>query len=157
MSGQEYMTAEGLERLEAQLLALQEQLKSLRAYKGEEAIHAGDTWHDNPVLYQTEAQERTLMRSIAETEVKIRNAVIIAAPQQASSVAMGCKVKVRFPDGSVETFRILGEADSAPRAGVISYKSPLGRALMNKAVGEEVAYQVGGSIEQVEILSIAAD
>jgi transcription elongation GreA/GreB family factor len=157
MSDQEYMTEEGLERLKAQLLALQTQLKNLRIYKGEEAVHAGDTWHDNPVLYQTEAQERTLMRSIAETEAKIRNAVIIAAPRQASNVALGCTVRVRFPDGSAETFRILGEADSAPRAGVISYKSPLGRALMNKAVGEKVAYQAGDSLEQVEILSIAAD
>jgi transcription elongation GreA/GreB family factor len=157
MSDPEYMTAEGLARLEEQLQTLQEQLKSLRTYKGEEAIHAGDTWHDNPVLYQTEAQERTLMRSIAETEAKIRNAVIITAPPQVSHVAMGCKVEIRFSDGSVEAYRILGEADSAPRAGVISYKSPLGQALMNKAVGERVSFQAGGSMEQVEIISIAAD
>ena len=43
---------------------LEEELAEVRRYKGEVAIHQGDNWHDNPILYQTELKETALMAKI---------------------------------------------------------------------------------------------
>lgn len=154
MSEKEYMTAEGLARLQARLSDLEIQLRDLRMYKGEEAIHAGDAWHDNPIFYQAEAQERILMRAIAETAARIRNAELINVVSMPRQVTLGSEVQLRFSDGAVETYRILGEADSNPTLGILSYKSPLGQALLNRHPGERVVFRVNDAVEEVVILAV---
>lgn len=150
----ELMTAEGLARLKQKLSDLETKLAGLRLHKGQEAIFAGDMWHDNPVLYRVEAEERILMREIALTTEQIRNAKLITLAEQTSAVSLGCEVRVRFSDGIEEIYKILGNADSDPSAGVVSYESPIGRALMGKRAGEKAIYRVGGHMETVEVLSI---
>lgn len=156
MMSDEHMTAEGLERLKERLREMEAQLLVLQRYKGEDAIHQGDNWHDNPTLYQAEAQERALMLEVSKLKERIACAIIIAPPREANSVVLGCRVEVRFADGSVEMYQVLGEADSNPRAGIISYRSPLGQALMDRSVGDRATYEVRGSTVQVEILSVTA-
>jgi transcription elongation factor GreA len=156
MSQQEYMTKEGLGRLTEKLAELKEELRLLRKYKGEEAIHAGDSWHDNPVFYQTEAQERMLMKSITDIEARIRNAEIIAPRNETSIVDLGTTVTVRFSDGTESIFTLLGEADSDPTHGQLSYKSPLGQALMHSKVGDIVSYEVKDFSEEIVVLAIDA-
>jgi transcription elongation GreA/GreB family factor len=45
-------------------------------------------------------------------------------------------VTVQRDDGRTQTFTIVGEDEADPKAGTISFASPLARALMGKAVGE---------------------
>lgn len=156
MSQREYMTEEGLNRLTEKLAEIKEELGLLRKYKGEEAIHAGDSWHDNPVFYQTEAQERMLMKSITDIEARIRNAEIIAPTNVTSIVDLGATVTVRFSDGTESVFTLLGEADSDPTRGLLSYKSPLGQALMHRKVGDKVRYEVKDFSEEIDVLAINA-
>ena len=54
-------------------------------------------------------------------------------------------------DGRVQTFRIVGEDESNPPAGKISYVSPLAQALMGKVVGDTVRAGAG----EAEITKIA--
>lgn len=54
-----------------------------------------------------------------------------------------------------ETFTILGAWDFDADKGIISYLTPVGQALLNKKVGEEVEFEVHGArhrhrIEKVE-------
>jgi transcription elongation factor GreA len=150
----ELMSAEGFERLKQKLSNLESKLSDLRMHKGQEAIFAGDMWHDNPVLYRVEAEERALMREIALAREQIKNAKFIIATEQVSSVCLGCEVRIRFSDGLEESYKILGDADSNPSAGVVSYKSPLGNALLDRRIGEKAMYYAGGRLETVEVLSI---
>ncbi len=39
-------------------------------------------------------------------------------------------------DGRVQTYRIVGEDEADPRAGSISYASPIARVLSGKSVGD---------------------
>ena len=58
---------------------------------------------------------------------------------------------IRRADGRVQTYRIVGEDEADPKAGSISFVSPVARSLMGKAVGD-----VAGSGEQeLEIVAIA--
>jgi transcription elongation factor GreA len=150
------MTTDGLAKLKEQLADLEKQLADLRHHKGAEAIHAGDMWHDNPTFREVESQERALMRQMIDMRRRIENAHIIELPKTVSAVSVGCEVEVKFSDGAVERFKILGHADSNPSAGVLSYKSPLGAALLGKLAGASVTYVVGGQSERVKILSVSA-
>ena len=56
--------------------------------------------------------------------------------------------------GNSATYTILGAWDSDPANHVISYKTPLGAALLGRKVGETVNVKSGGGEESVKILNI---
>lgn len=56
---------------------LEEELADIRRYKGEVAIHQGDNWHDNPILYQTELKETALMSQIRNLREELYSYEII--------------------------------------------------------------------------------
>jgi transcription elongation GreA/GreB family factor len=55
-----------------------------------------------------------------------------------------------------ETFTILGAWDSDPDKGIISYLTPIGQALLNRKVGDEVEFELHGTKRRHRIESIAA-
>ena len=60
-----------------------------------------------------------------------------------------------------ENFTILGAWDSDPDQGIISYLTPIGQALLNRKVGDEVEFELHGTkrrhrIESIEAAKIAA-
>lgn len=57
---------------------LEEELTIIRKYKGDVAIHQGDNWHDNPILYQTELKETALMAQIKNLKDKLLTFEIIS-------------------------------------------------------------------------------
>ena len=69
----------------------------------------------------------------------------------ASSVArFGAAVTVEREDGRRQVFEIVGEDEADPARGVISYTSPVARALLGKGVGDEVE-AAGQALEIVAI------
>jgi transcription elongation GreA/GreB family factor len=54
-------------------------------------------------------------------------------------------------DGRVQTFRIVGEDEADPKAGSISFASPVARALMGKTVGDTA----GSGSSELEIVAIS--
>lgn len=152
----EKMTKEGYELIKNKIEDLEKKLAELRLFKGQEAVFAGDSWHDNPTLYRVEAEERVLMNQIAELTLKFQNAEIVEVLDQFSMGALGSKVKIRDSYGLVDTYRIVSDTESNPREGKISNKSPLGNALLGKVVGDLVTYMLpGGEEETVEVLEIS--
>jgi transcription elongation GreA/GreB family factor len=60
-----------------------------------------------------------------------------AHPRQ---VRFGVRAQLRTADGSERAFRIVGEDEADPKAGLISYVSPLAIALMGGSVGDSVPF-----------------
>jgi len=56
----------------------------------------------------------------------------------------------------VETFTVLGAWDSDPDKGIISYLTPIGQALFNHKVGDEVEYELHGQKRRQRIEKIGA-
>lgn len=70
-------------------------------------------------------------------------------------VRPGMTVEIEnFNTEMVMTYTILGEFESDPNQGSISYKSPLGKELLNMRVGDCVELQRGNDIIEYEILRI---
>ena len=57
----------------------------------------------------------------------------------------------RREDGRVQKYCIVGEDEADPKAGSISFVSPVARSLMGKAVGDVV----GTSGQELEIITIS--
>ncbi|MEI9925680.1 MAG: transcription elongation factor GreA [Bradyrhizobium sp.] len=81
---------------------------------------------------------------------RVRTAEVIANPTSTDIVAFGSTVTFKRDDGRVQTYRIVGEDEADPKAGSISFVSPVARLLMGKAVGDVVG-AVGQEIEIVAI------
>lgn len=71
-------------------------------------------------------------------------------------VSVGSIVDVRdLKTGKAARYTVLGAWDSDPDKGIISYKTPLGLALLGKKPGDPVKVKIGGSEESYEIASLA--
>ena len=90
------------------------------------------------------------LRDMRYFAARVRTAEVIADPTSTSTVAFGSTVTFRRDDGRVQTYRIVGEDEADPKAGTISFVSPVARLLLGKAVGDEV----GASGQNLEIISI---
>jgi len=82
---------------------------------------------------------------------RVRTAQVVANPASTDIVAFGSTVTFRRGDGGVQKYRIVGEDEADPKAGSISFVSPVAGVLMGKAVGDEA----GASGQEFEIISIA--
>jgi transcription elongation factor GreA len=70
-------------------------------------------------------------------------------------VGVGSVVEVRAPSGGSVKYTILGAWDGDPEQHVISYKTPLGSALLGKRPGDTVRVKTGAAEESYSVLSVA--
>ena len=70
---------------------------------------------------------------------RVRTAQVIPNPTSTDIVAFGSTVTFSRDNGRVQKYRIVGEDEANPKAGSISFVSPVARLLMGKAVGDEVS------------------
>jgi transcription elongation factor GreA len=54
-----------------------------------------------------------------------------------------------------EIYTIVGAAEADPRSGKISNESPIGKAILNHGVGDEVHVEAPGGTFKVRILKIS--
>ena len=96
-------------------------------------------------------------------EAKIRDLETKLASSEILDVSAGPKVKVCFgarlrvedlESGEEKVYRIVGPAEADIDQGLISITSPLARAMMNKAVGDEVVFQAPRGTKEYEVLEI---
>ena len=71
-------------------------------------------------------------------------------PVARDTVAFGSVATFARDDGRRQTFRIVGEDEADPRAGSISYVSPVARALIGKAAGDRVVL----GDHEIEVLAV---
>ena len=95
------------------------------------------------------AQKSQLERELARARITdFKDATV-------EQVSVGSVVAVKGPDGSAQTYTILGVWDGDPDKHVISYKTPLGAALMGKRSGDTVKVKMGTTEDIYSIVSIA--
>ena len=69
-------------------------------------------------------------------------------------ITFGATADIEDEDGKHQTWTILGEDEVDLKAGVISYVSPIGKALLGKAVGESATFQSPGGAREVYVLAV---
>ena len=82
---------------------------------------------------------------------RLRTAQLVPDPVSTDVVAFGSTVTFSRADGRVQKFRIVGEDEADPKAGSVSFASPVAKSLLGKSVGEVV----GSGSQELEIVAIA--
>jgi len=129
------VTPTGLSLLEARL---QEARQALEAAQQVEDVNERRRQSANP------------SRDVRYFSERLRTAQVRATPASLDTVGFGTTVTFSR-DGRQQTYRIVGEDEADPKAGSISFVSPVARALNGAAVGDEVSF--GG--QTLEIIAIA--
>jgi transcription elongation factor GreA len=147
------LTPEGRARLEAEL----EHLRSVRrprvAQQLREATDEGDLTENSG--YEDAKHEQAFVEGrILTLETLLMKAVVVEDRVASDSVAFGSCVTVMERGGKEETFQIAGSVETDPRNGRISNESPLGKALLGRKIGEEVAVETPDGLLYFEILNI---
>ena len=91
------------------------------------------------------------LRDLRYFAERLRTAQLVASPPSHNTVSFGNRVTFSRNEAPSQTFRIVGEDESDPRRGSISYVSPVARALLGKAVGDVVPF----GDDEIEIIAIA--
>jgi len=141
MIEQEYLTPEGLKRLEEEL----EHLKTVRRAEVAQRLHdamAEGEVEENPEYEDAKSEQAFVEGRILEIETILANAVLIENKGPSNEVRLGSKVTVtEVGSGSKEHYIIVGSAEADPANGRISNESPLGRALLGHKVNDVVSVQ----------------
>lgn len=91
------------------------------------------------------------LRDVRYFAERVRTAQLVPDPTSTDVVAFGSTVTFGRADGRVQTYRIVGEDEADPKAGSISFASPVAKMLIGKAVGDVV----GAGNQELEIVAIA--
>jgi transcription elongation factor GreB len=84
----------------------------------------------------------------------VTSTIVPAPPTDRRRIAFGSFVGLRHGDGETARYRIVGLEESNPAEGLISWLSPLAKALISHAPGETVRFQTPGGEETLTILSV---
>ena len=154
-SKKNYITADGLKKLEEELAQLKRYLSNDVAQKIKEAREQGDL-SENAEYDAAMDEQRDTAAQIEKLENLIKNAEIITGGELGSGkVNIGCTVKVYDVDFDEEMeFKLVGSTEANSLENKISNESPVGRALIGKKKGEEVEVETPGGVMKYKILSI---
>jgi transcription elongation GreA/GreB family factor len=128
---------------EAGLKALELQLHQAR--------EAHETAQKIEDVNERRRQAATPLRDARYFAARVRTAQVTADPASTDIVAFGSTVTFRRDDGRVQKYRIVGEDEADPKAGSISFLTPVATLLMGKAVGDVV----GASGQELETIAIS--
>ena len=148
----QYFSKEGLEKLKGELKHRLEVLRPEIAIRIKEAKDLGDL-SENAEYDAAKDAQATNEGRIAEVKDILENAVIIENTDGSGVARVGSSVKVESKNG-VQTFVIVGAAESDPTQGFISNESPLGAAFLDHKKGDKVEAKTPKGVIEYKILEV---
>jgi transcription elongation factor GreA len=135
------MLAIGYEKMMAQL----RELKAERPIIVEaiETARAHGDLSENAEYHAAKERQGQVEATIADLEDKLSRAQIIdPTTLSGDKVVFGATVTLLDEADKPVTYQIVGQAEADAKSGMISYNSPLGRALIGRQLGDEVEVTV---------------
>jgi transcription elongation factor GreB len=130
------ITPSGYDRMYAELRNLADNERPRLLEEIAAAAAQGDRSENAEYIYGRK-RLREVDKRINFLKSRLEKAKIIdPKTQSGDKVIFGATVTIADEDGREKTWAIVGEDEADPSSGKISWLSPLGRALMNKHVGD---------------------
>jgi len=132
-----YMTERGFAKLTAELTRLRdERLPVLISYCQDASSDGGSI--ENSELLMLKDELSLVESRIRELKNILSNAELIKRGEPDGTVHLGNTVVIQIAGDIPETYTIVGSTEADPSEGMISNESPLGKALLSHAVGDDV-------------------
>ena len=135
MADVHYLTAEGLVKLKAEFEQLKGPAREDLAKRLRFAIQQGDL-SENADYILAKEEQGFLEGRIQELAEILGNYVIINENIARDRVDIGAHVTIQEEDFAPETYQLVGPKEANPNNHRISHKSPIGRAMIDKKVGD---------------------
>ena len=141
---------------------LQEELQNLKTVERiklskliEEARAHGDL-SENAEYHAAKEAQGLMEAKIRDLESRLSTAQVVdVSTLSGTKVVFGATVELTDIDSDEEkTITIVGEDETNPEAGCISYKSPLARALIGKQLDDCVTVKLPGGTKEYEIRAV---
>lgn len=148
--------------------ALRDELKRLKSVERpriikaiEEARAHGDL-KENAEYHAAKEEQGFNESRIADIEAKLASAQIVdvarVGAQANGRVVFGATVGLADEDtGDEFTYQIVGEDEADIKSGLLSFASPIARALIGKHEGDVVQVQVPGGERTLEVVAVSYD
>jgi transcription elongation factor GreA len=132
-----------------------ERLKKIQPSAIEEVkrLAAHGDFSENHAYQMAKSRLRGINQRIIELENTLKQAIIIKPNKNSGIVQLGNLVTVET-DNKIQTFQILGSAETDPDAGIISHHSPIGAALIGRRIGETVTIKLANKAVEYKIIKI---
>ena len=155
MADKQILTKESLAKYQKELEELKVVTRKEIAQKIKEAREQGDL-SENAEYDAAKDQQRDIEARINELEEIISTAEILdESTIDFDKVHMGCRVVVTDKASKRDiTFQIVDKSEVNSLQMKISYESPVGKALMNKEVGDNVSIETPGGTIKYKIKEI---
>ena len=148
------LTSEGFLELETELNNLKtiDRPRIIEAIK--EARAQGDL-SENADYDAARDEQAKIEARITELEYKLENAKIIEKTS-GDVVSVGTTVTVKYvDDDDEEEYSIVGSMEADPFENKISNESPIGKAIMNRRVGDIISVESPNGSYDIKIVKIA--
>ena len=151
------MTHVGYSKLYSELNRLinEERPSVIDALK-ESRTYGGDLSENSEYLEAKDRQD-VVEKKIAELKVKIESSKIVDIKEIADDgvARFGTIVTmIDFDDDKELIYQLVGEEEASIKEGKISYRSPLGAAVINKKLGDSVYFRTPNGERELEIIKI---
>ncbi len=150
------ITQKGAELLRAELRKLKAEDRPAIIRAIAEARSHGDL-SENAEYHAAREQQGFIEGRIKEIEQRLGNAQVIdpATLPNTGKVVFGSTVELAPVDGGPElSYQIVGDDEADIRRGLISVNSPIARALIGRAPGDEVEVATPGGARSFEVLAV---
>ncbi|OHA47693.1 MAG: transcription elongation factor GreA [Candidatus Terrybacteria bacterium RIFCSPHIGHO2_01_FULL_48_17] len=134
-----YVTKEGLQRIQEELLDLKKNRRKELTEKLQRAISFGDL-SENAEYQEAKEEQAFIEGRIVELEAMVEQAEIISPQKNGGAIGIGSTVVVEREGArnKPKTFTIVGGEEAQPEEGRISNESPLGKVLLGHKPGDTV-------------------
>jgi transcription elongation factor GreA len=148
-----YLTPEGEAKLKAELAELKGPRRTDLSKRLRSAIQMGDL-SENADYHKAKEDQAFLEGRIQEIEAILHNAEIITKNKNQDVVSLGSHVTIQEADYPPETYHLVGPQEADPRNGKISHESPIGRALMDRKVGDTTEAETPSGVLKFKVIKI---
>ena len=149
------LTYTGLKALESELEDLKVVRRKEVAVKIREAREQGDL-SENAEYDAAKDEQRDIETRIEEIEKLLKNVEVVDEDEvDLDKISVGCTVVLYDNEFEEEVeYKIVGSTEANSLAGKISNESPLGVALLGKAIGDDITVETQFGVAEYKVLKI---
>lgn len=154
VSDPNYITPEGARKLTEELQHLRSVERPRTVQEVADAAAQGDRSENAEYIYGKK-RLREIDRRLNYLAKRLDKAVLVDPKQQkGDKVFFGATVEIEDESGTRSTYVIVGEDETDSARGRISWRSPVGRALLGKRAGDAVLVRRPAGETEIEIVSV---
>jgi len=152
---QRFLTPAGSVELQSELNNLKTVRRPDVSARIREATETGGTT-DNAEYEETRNEQAFIEGRIKDLEEILANSTVADYDKNlVDTVQLGSSVTVTSENGKRRIYQLVGSAEAKPLEGKISNESPVGQALLDHKIGDELEIKTPAGISRLRIVTIS--